>query len=264
MFVFLSKTLPPLVYPLGLACIFLILSLLFFRRKNFVRLAVLIAFLLLWLGGNRLVAFQIARSLEWQFLPPQEIPPVEVMVVLGGGTLAAAPPRVMAEINGAGDRLIYAAQLYRQGKAQRILLSGGGIEWYTASSANPAREMAALLELMGVPSEVLLLEDRSQNTLQNAQYAKQLLAEMGIQRILLVTSAMHMPRAVRAFERQGFEVIPAPTDFTVTRLGWQTMTAPNLVNLVLNLIPSADNLSLTTRALKEIIGATVYEWYGDE
>jgi len=264
MFVFLSKILPPLIYPVGLACIFLVIALIFYRKPRLGRVAVLVSFLLLWLGGNRLVAYQLAKRLEWQYLPLKEVPEVEVMVVLGGGTLAANPPRLMAEINGAGDRLIYAARLYREGKAQRLLLSGGGIEWYTPSSANPAAEMAELLELLGVPEEAMILEDRSQNTLQNAQFTKTILAQMGVERVLLVTSAMHMPRSVRVFERQGLEVIPAPTDYTVTQIGWQTITRPSLVNLVLNLIPSADNLSLTTRALKEIIGATVYEWVGDD
>ncbi len=260
MFVFLSKILPPLIYPLGLSCILLMVALGFYQRRRLARAMVLASFLLLWLGGNRLVAYNLAKWLEWQYLPLKEVPEVEVMVVLGGGTLAANPPRLMAEINGAGDRLIYAARLYREGKAQKLLLSGGGIEWYTPSSDNPAAEMAVLLELMGVPRDALILEGRSQNTLQNAQFTKELLDAMGVRRILLVTSAMHMPRSVRAFERQGLEVIPAPTDYTVTQIGWRTMTTPNLVNLVLNLIPNADNLSLTTRALKEIIGATVYEW----
>ncbi|PWH16695.1 MAG: hypothetical protein DDG59_09115 [Anaerolineae bacterium] len=264
MFVFLSKVIPPLIYPLGLACSFLGAALIFYKRQRLVRVAVLVSFLLLGLGGNRLVAYQLAKTLEWQYLPLEEVPEVEVMVVLGGGTLAANPPRLMAEINGAGDRLIYAAKLYREGKAQKLLLSGGGIEWYTPSSANPAAEMAELLEMLGVPKEALLLEDRSQNTLQNAQNAKTILSEMGVRRVLLVTSAMHMPRSVRVFERQGLEVIPAPTDYTVTQIGWQTMTRPTLVNFILNLIPSADNLSLTTRALKEILGAAVYEWVGDE
>lgn len=264
MFVFLSKILPPLIYPLGLACILLVIAIGFYKKQRLVRVAIWVSFLLLWLGGNRLVAYQLAGLLEWQYFPLEEVPEVEVVVVLGGGTLAANPPRVMAEVNGAGDRLIYAARLYREGKAQKLLLSGGGIDWYTPSSANPAAEIAFLLELMGVPKEALILEDRSQNTLQNAQFAKRLLEEMGIKRILLVTSAMHMPRSVRVFERQGLEVVPVPTDYTVTQIGWQTITAPTLVNLVLNLIPSADNLSLTTRALKEIIGTTVYEWVGDD
>ncbi len=264
MFVFLSKILPPLIYPVGLACVFLIVALVFYQRPRLGRIAILVSFLLLWLGGNRLVAYQLAKSLEWQYLPLKEVPKVEVMVVLGGGTLAANPPRLMAEINGAGDRLIYAARLYREGKAEKLLLSGGGIEWYTPASANPAAEMADLLEMLGVPAEAMILEDRSQNTLQNAQYTSAILAQMGVRRVLLVTSAMHMPRSVRVFERQGLEVIPAPTDYTVTQIGWQTMTRPTWVNVVLNLIPNADNLSLTTRALKEIIGTTVYEWVGED
>ncbi len=263
MFVFLSKILPPLVYPLGLACILLILALVFYRHHRLGRMAILLAFILLWLGGNRLVAFQLARFLEWQYLPLEEVPEVDVMVVLGGGTLAANPPRVMPEVNGAGDRLIYAARLYREGKAQKVLLTGGGIEWYSASSTNPAAEMAELLEMMGVPPEALILEDQSQNTLQNAQNSSKILEELDVRRILLVTSAMHMPRSVRIFERQSLEVIPAPTDYSVTQLGWQRLTSPSLVTWILNLIPNADNLSLTSRALKEIIGAAVYEWVED-
>ncbi len=263
MFVFLSKILPPLVYPLGLACILLILALVFYRHQRLGRTVILLAFILLWLGGNRLVAFQLARFLEWQYLPLEEVPEVDVMVVLGGGTLAANPPRVMAEVNGAGDRLIYAARLYREGKAQKVLLTGGGIEWYSASSTNPAAEMAELLEMMGVPPEALILEDQSQNTLQNAQNSSKILEELDVRRILLVTSAMHMPRSVRIFERQSLEVIPAPTDYSVTQLGWQRLTSPSLVTWILNLIPNADNLSLTSRALKEIIGAAVYEWVED-
>ncbi|MCS7246635.1 MAG: YdcF family protein [Anaerolineales bacterium] len=260
MFVFLSKVLPPLIYPLGMSTVLLLCASLLYRFPRLSRSMVWTAFLLLWLGGNRLVAYHLARALEWQYLPPESVPEVEVMVVLGGGTLAAAPPRVMPEVNGAGDRLLYAARLYHEGKAAKILLSGGAIEWYTPSSPNPAAEMASLLQWMGVPEEALILEGHSQNTLQNAQFSKAILEKMGVHRILLVTSAMHMPRSVRAFERQGFEVIPAPTDYTVTQSGWQRMTTPTLANLLLNLIPTADNLSLTTRALKEILGTTVYEW----
>lgn len=262
MYVFLSKTVPPLVYPLGFATILIILVFLLMRHIRLARGLLLLAFCLLWLGGNRLVAYQLARSLEWRYLPMQEYPSIKVMVVLGGGTFSANYPRTMPEVNGAGDRLFYAAKLYHDGKAKKILLSGGSISWYTPSDG-PAEDMAVLMKMLGVPEDALIIENTSQNTYENALHSKQIMAELKTQQVLLVTSAMHMPRAVRIFQAQGISVIPAPTDYTVTQAGWETMTAINPANLILDLIPSADNLSLTTRVLKEYIGMQTFEFFGD-
>jgi len=71
-----------------------------------------------------------------------------------------------------------------------------------------------------------------------------------------------MPRAVRVFERQGLEVIPAPTDFLVTQADWQYLREAGLHTQLINLLPSAGNLELTTRALKEYIGIAVYRLRG--
>ena len=141
-----------------------------------------------------------------------------MIVVLGGGTLSAQYPRQTVEVDQAGDRLIYAAQLYHQGKAEHLLLSGGRIDWIS-SGAPPAEDMAALLEMLGVPPQALWLESESRNTYENARNARLFLEPLGIRRILLVTSASHMPRSVALFEKQGFEVIPAPADFSVTQAG---------------------------------------------
>ncbi len=262
MYVILSKTLPPLLYPLGLATILIFLVLFLIRHIRLARGLLILAFLCLWLGGNRLVAYQLARSLEWRYLPMQDVPKADVLVVLGGGTFSANYPRSMPEVNGAGDRLFYAAQLFHEGKAPKILLSGGTIGWYSASDG-PAQDMAILMQRLGVPAEAMILENTSQNTYENAVNSKIILEELKAQQILLVTSAMHMPRAVKIFQKQGIEVVPAPTDYSVTQAGWETMTAVNPVNIILDLIPSADNLSLTTRTLKEYLGMQTFELFGD-
>ncbi len=77
------------------------------------------------------------------------------------------------EVDQAGDRLIYAAQLYHQGKAEHLLLSGGRIDWIS-SGAPPAEDMAALLEMLGVPRQALWLESQSRNTYENARNARAL------------------------------------------------------------------------------------------
>lgn len=261
MFVFLSKFLPLFVYPLGLACVFLIVALL---RKSTRSKQILAAsaLLVLWLGGNRWVAYSLARSLEWRYLPPAEIPNAEVIVVLGGGTEAPSYPRRFVEINGAGDRVLFAARLYKQGKAPHLLLSGGYISWLSQRGSTPAEEMADLMQLIGIPDEALWLQPRSQNTYEDALYSAEILRAKGIRKIILVTSAQHMPRSVALFEHQGFEVIPAPTDYTVTESNWQDLWQPNLASQIINLLPTADNLGLTTSSLKEYLGILIYHLQG--
>ena len=92
MFMFLSKALPPFIYPLGLACILIVLAIFLARRTGLQRVVLVLALLCLVLGGNSCVANKLTRSLEWQYLPPQEVPQAEVIVLLSGGT-APAPGR---------------------------------------------------------------------------------------------------------------------------------------------------------------------------
>jgi len=89
-----------------------------------------------------------------------------------------------------------------------------------------------------------------------------LLSAKGIQRIILVTSAEHMTRAVGLFRHQGFEVIPAPTDYSVTQDDWKQLTEPNLATQIYNLLPSASYLSSVSSSLKEYLGMLVYRLRG--
>jgi uncharacterized SAM-binding protein YcdF (DUF218 family) len=262
MFLYLSKLLPPLVYPIGLISILIVFALLTSRHPRWQRASLLVALSLLLIAGNRWVADSLLRSLEWRYLPEAEIPQAEAIVLLGGGTQPAEYPRTMVEFNSAGDRVLYAAQLYHQGKADHILASGGGIEWLYSNQTSPAEDMASLLKLLQVPEDSIWLESNSRNTHENAVNSRAVLEPMGIQRIILVTSAAHMPRSLALFQQQGFEVIPAPTDFRITQSDWEQMKSPNLAVQLLNLFPSAENISQTTGVLKEYIGLFIYRLRG--
>ena len=264
MFIFLSKLLPMFVYPLGLASILLILALLISYNRKASSILVVAALAILWLCSTTGFSNLLARSLELQYLPPEEIPPANIMVVLGGGTEPATSPRTTVELNGAGDRVIYAAQLYQEGKAGQILLSGGGIEWQDSGSTTPADDMATILLQLGVPQEALIIENESRNTYENALYTRELLDEQETEvgPILLVTSAMHMPRAVALFEKQGLEVIPLPVDFSVTENVAAASTADGFISKLLDILPNASNLSLTTNAMKEYLGYAIYKFRG--
>jgi len=262
MFIFLSKLLPLFVYALGLACLLLFIALLVAYNRKASAILVISALVILWLSSTTGFSNLLARSLELKYLTPEEIPNAEVMVVLGGGTEPASYPRTTVELNGAGARVLYAAQIYKEGKAAHILLSGGDIEWLDDGSTTPAEDMAVILSQLGIPQDALWLETASKNTYENALYAKEFLEEQGIDQILLVTSAMHMPRAVALFEKQGFEVIPLPVDFNVTEATAAAAGSDAFVSKFMDILPSASNLSLTTNALKEYIGYAIYKLQG--
>jgi len=261
-FVFLSKFLPPLVYPLGIAILLLVVALILYRKPRLRGWLIGLALAVLLISSNRWVAMALTRLLEWQYLPPSTLPHTQAIVLLGGGTESADYPRNFPELNGAGDRVLYAARLYKQGYAPHILLSGGTIAWMGNHTTTPADEMAEILELMDVPSDALWLQNASQNTYEDAAFSANILKEKGIRQIILVTSAAHMPRSVELFKAQGFAVIPAPTDYSVTETEWKTAFDPNPENLFVSLLPSASNLSATTGVLKEELGLWVYRLQG--
>ncbi len=118
--------------------------------------------------------------------------------------------------------------------------------------------MSDLLQWMGVPVESIWQQGESKNTYEDAVYSTQILKARGIQNIILVTSAWHMPRALKLFQAQGLTVVPVPTDYNVTQTGWEQMFQGDWRALLLDLFPTVNNLSLTTKMLKEYIGLLVY------
>jgi len=169
------------------------------------------------------------------------------MVVLGG---AVSPPQLGGseiDLHAGADRVWYAARLFHAGKAPLLVLSGGSDPEYQAYSE--ARAMATFLADLGVPAQAMVLEEQSRNTRQNAANSAALLKSRGINRILLVTSALHMPRAVALFMAQGLQVIPAPTDFEAIQ-----SPQPGL----LAWLPDAGALDGSGRAMKELVG----KWVG--
>ncbi len=256
-FLFLSKLLPLFVYPLGLVCILLLISLfLCFKRSKFTFIPILLALVVLLTMGNTRFANYLLKSLEWQYLPSQELPTADAIVVLGGATNSVAYPRVLPDLNEHGDRIIYAAKLYKQGKAPLIVLSGGRINWF-GNEESEAKDMTKLLKLMGIPSEAIIQEGKSVNTHENAIFTQKILEEQGIKKILLVTSAFHTPRALKIFQHLGIDAIPAPTDFYVSQQELQEVDY-SLESTILNFFPNTQSLDRTTIVFKEYIGTIVY------
>ncbi len=261
MFLYLSKLLPLFLYPLGLACLLMLVALVtLWKRPRWAAAPIALALIVLLVGSNAWVSRSLVRSLEWQNIPSAELPNAEAIVVLGGATKPAFPPRPSVDLSEEGDRVLYGAQLYQQKKAPIIIVAGGRIDW-RGSGPSESADMAAILTQIGVPTEAILQEPLSLNTYENAVNVRKILDARGIRRVLLVTSAMHMPRSLLIFKRQGIAAIPAPTDFLVTDNELEEpQNSPQAT--LLNLIPDAKQLDNFTRALKEYIGIVVYRLRG--
>ncbi|MBM3152244.1 MAG: YdcF family protein [Chloroflexi bacterium] len=254
---FLSKFLPIFIYPLGLFWLALLSLILFGRQKRGQKIVLWLLLGLVFLSSNRWTAYALTYQLERQYLPQGDLPPADAIVLLGGGTEPQSAPRRTVEMNGAGDRVYYAATLYHAGKAPFILASGGRLPWEADQDSTPADEMSAILQALGVPQDAIRLETGSRNTEENATLSAPLLHEHAVETILLVTSAMHMPRSAFLFEQAGFTVIAAPTDFTIIDADWETLWHPDPENFMLGFFPQAGYLGMTTSALKEHIGRVV-------
>ena len=277
MSLFLSKLLPLFFYPLGLSSLLIIIALtiLLWRSKRsrndrnfsqpssilkksrFASILLGISLVILLLSSNEIFSTWLVRSLEWRYLPNGEIPQAEAIVVLGGGTRPRIAPRPWYEVNEAGDRILYGAILYKQGKAPLLVVTGGRAEWLGEGGNPESEDMAAIAEALGVPSSAIIQESQSFNTRDNAVNTREILNKRGINKILLVTSALHMPRSMEIFRKVGVESIAVPTDF----LSVQNENSKGLA-AILDLLPSVDALKNTTNAIKEYIGLLVYQLAG--
>jgi len=192
-------------------------------------------------GSRLLVAPLENRSLP---VPNPKMVDAKAMVILGGGRSFAAPEDGNRDQPGTQTlaRLRHGARLYRM-TGLPVLVSGGAPDRGGESEA--AVMARALREDFHIP--VRWLEDTSENTAQNAAHAATMLREAGIDRALLVTDAIHMPRAMQIFSKTGLTVMPAATEFRSRK-----------PLSVADFIPSAGGLQTSHYALHEWIGMV---WY---
>jgi uncharacterized SAM-binding protein YcdF (DUF218 family) len=113
--------------------------------------------------------------------------------------------------------------------------------------------MADVQSGLGVPLSALIPETKSRNTHENAVNTAAIFKAHGWRTGLLVTSGVHMRRALAAFRKVGLAVVPAAPDLS---------TGPPQVNSLLDLLPDAQALAQTTLAIREMVGLCVYRLCG--
>jgi uncharacterized SAM-binding protein YcdF (DUF218 family) len=204
--------------------------------------------LMLYLASTPLVARWAAWTLERENPPvaAEKLPAADAIVVLGGAMYATERPDGSAHLYArhAGDRFETALAAYRAGAAPIMVFGGGstGVPG-TPTEGEWNRERAIQ---RGVPSDAALATDRALYTSDESQLVAEALHGRGARRIIVCSTAMHLPRAAEHYRRLGFDVTPLPCDFATRgeAEGWSWAL----------LIPRGLALAQTDAAAKEWLG----------
>ena len=247
-----SKLLSRLISPSTHVLLFLLLAFVFLiiRRRLASVLSLLIVLTLVFVSSSPLVSDAYDRH-ERQFPPTavEETPIADVIVLLAGDVSIPIPPRVESQIR--GNRSVHAVRLYRAGRAPLIIVSGGNV-FPQQGFRSEAAYTADLLHELGVPQSAIIFEGNSRNTRENAVEVSKILKRRQLNRVLIVTSAFHMPRALGAFRAVGVDAIPSSSSIGAE------LKQPTL----LNWIPSLDGLNTMQSIMHETIGIFVYRMRG--
>jgi len=241
--IYLHKILPTFVLPIMLVIIVILIGLIKNRKK-----IIYIAIGLLYILSTNIFSnnfFKLVEGSEYR-KPISAIDSADAIVVLSG----------MLEINevedstyiewGDPDRFFGGIALIKAGKAQKLVFTGGKMPWDKAKKTE-GELLKECAITNGIPSEKIFITKDVENTADEAVAVKELTSPS--KRIILVTSAYHMDRAKRLFEKKGVEVIPYKVDYKASR---------NKEIIIIDFIPNSINLEITETAVREIIGRIFY------
>ncbi len=211
---FLEKLATQLVLPcglIGLALAGLAYAALICQPRRWAA-PTLVLLLFYWTAGSPYTSEWFMLWLERPFEPVDigAQTPYDTLIVLGGGTMTN--PQGDAWLGNVGDRLALAARLYHQGKAGQLVATGQGFDWSTNRAADPAEASARIWRELGIPDQAIVRVG-GRNTTEEMQQIRRFLDQHPGGRVGLITSAFHLPRALRLARAHGIEVLPVPADF---------------------------------------------------
>ena len=245
--IYLHKILPTFVLPIMLSIIFILIGL--FKNKKKI---IYITLVVLYITSTPIFSnnfFKLVEGSEYR-KSISAIDSADAIVVLSG----------MLEINevensiyiewGDPDRFFGGIALFKANKAQKLVFTGGKMPWDKAKKTEGAVLKNYAIS-NGIASEKIFVTKDVENTAEEAVAVKELISPS--KRIILVTSAFHMYRAKRLFEKQGFVVIPYKVDYKSER---------NKKITIIDFMPSANNLRITETGIRELIGRILYTLNG--
>ena len=241
--IYLHKILPLIFSPLFFIITLIIFGLILGSKKiSFTGVAILVIFSMP-IVSEKLIAY---LESDYELIKPSKVESADAVVVLSGMVKTIQTKNGLDyEWGEAADRIFAGIDLFKSNKAPVLMLTGGKLPW---SIGVPEGEYLRDVAIdLGVPKKDILLTENVENTDQEAKAIKKLLSSDN-PKVILVTSAFHMPRAQLVFEAAGVNVIPSPVDFII---GAGKLT-------FMNFIPSASSFEDTSFFVREMIGRTYY------
>jgi len=244
MYFILSKILLFLLLPLYWIIALLVIALISKnpkRKKKFLLAAIIVCYL--FTTPFFLKAFEKAWDIEPY--PANDSKKYSCVIVLGG--FSSSGKFAGGYFNSSADRFIQGVKLMETKQASHILISGGNCS-LLPGGFREADWVKTQLTQFNIPDSLILIENNSKNTIENARFSKTLLEKSHLPPpYLLVTSAFHMRRSLMIFKKAGINVVPYPSNY----LGSEVNFAPN------NFLPEANTLSNWEYYTKEVVGYVV-------
>jgi uncharacterized SAM-binding protein YcdF (DUF218 family) len=249
-----EKVATSLFMPLSIA-LFLLIGFGLFAIRNArwsIGLGLLLLGCFVWVSTSPLLASRIIDEIESQIESqvPTEDNPLDYAVVLGGGT--GLTPDLRPQLNGAGDRIALAVRLYHAGAVRNIIVTGTALPGTVSGGSegnpmmNPMLQAKELLVASNV-NESAITMITGINTSEEMKSLKAKPEFWEGKRCGLITSAFHMPRAIRLAKSQGLDLIPVAADYRANRSKFT----------MIELMPSSQATSSVEVAIKEYLGGLI-------
>lgn len=220
------------------------------RRKR----SIIVTLSLVLFFGNEFIINEIFSVWEKKPIPMNEVPDSQMAIVLTGVTNTekeSSEDKVFFQ-KGA-DRVLHTVQLYKAGKIKKIIISGGSGKIFEKGIIE-SEQLKKVFLYCGVPDSIMIIENESRNTRENAMYSKKILDSLQTkEEPLLVTSAFHMRRSEGCFEKVGVKTRIYPVDI---------YTHDRSFKLNKLIIPSESAFSKWALLIHEVLGYIVYKLVG--
>lgn len=253
MFFFLSKTAGYLAQPLVIISILFTAGLVVKKPKR-KKILLITSFALLILFSNHFLAHTLMQRWEVQPIPFTEVQGVyDYGILLTGVTKGKAGPDDRVYFLRGADRATHTMQLYKLGLIRKIIISGGSGRLIDVG-LREADELARFMELAGVNPDDIIIENESRNTHDSAIKVARLLKTLpNTQRLLLITSGYHLPRAAACFSKAGVSVDVFATD---------PLAPAGYFSLDMIIVPKVEAFGIWQSLLKEWAGMIAYKIAG--
>jgi uncharacterized SAM-binding protein YcdF (DUF218 family) len=241
--IYFHKIIPLIFSPLFFVIFLIILGIILDSKKISLAGIVILVIFSMPIISNKLVTY---LESDYELNKPSKVESANAIVVLSGMIKTIKTKDGLAyEWGGAVDRFFAGVDLFNLDKAPTLIFTGGKLPWTIGVPEGEVLREKAIK--FGIPKKDILLTENVENTHQEAKAINKLLS-LDNPKVILVTSAFHMPRAQSVFKAAGISVIPFPVDFRIT--------AKKLT--FMNFIPSSSSFGLTSYCVREMIGRIYY------